>query len=208
MMLVTIRSNHDAALSKYAKAEGVVYPYLVLPELWDDLQKLPLKSALLHQPRKKTSYEKWYCDILQWLGLVQAEMDHELSSDDEGEERDETIVEKNVPSSRALFVSAHLHSIRESIECIRAFIEVLMTPSLDGFVSLMFLKDRLRPTSMVAYETSRNEQQSEIIRAFAWHRYKQIFAVAHRSDAVLIYDLNRERKKKTPSYLENNLIYI
>lgn len=72
---------------------------------------------------------------------------------------------------------------------------------------MFFLKDKLRPSSMIAYEASRNQQQSETIRAFAWHRYKQIFAVAHRSDAVLVYDLNRERKKIKSCPIKNNLIF-
>jgi sugar/nucleoside kinase (ribokinase family) len=36
------------------------------------------------------------------------------------------------------------------------------------------------------------------------NRYKQIFAVAHRSDTIFIYDLNRERKKAFNKKMERH----
>jgi hypothetical protein len=125
-MLVTLRSNNDSTIYKYTKEEGVNFPHLMLPETWkDERQKTSLKSPLLNQSPQRSWYPKRLSDVIQWLRSLPSDLDEETNSGDENQkESEETIIENNVPSSRSSGLLFYTSYLRESIECIKAFIEV------------------------------------------------------------------------------------
>jgi hypothetical protein len=214
---VTIRSNQDANLAKYAKREGIIFPHLLLPEIWGkDSRKLPsletpsTTAYLIRGLEQRPLSRKLFDYALRWLRSSNSSSVNNLQNGDvDNDDTKEASVESNVPaSSISVGPSIYVTGLRESMECIKLFLQVriflafrvdlenvglMNVPSLGG-VCVGFFQEKLKPSSVVSYETYRRQQQTEIVRAFAWHWYKQIFAVAHRSDTIFIYDLNRERK--------------
>ena len=130
---MTIRSNQDANLAKYAKHEGVIFPHLLLPETWGkDFRKLTsletpsARAYLIRGPEQRPLSRKLFDYVLRWLRSSSSPSINNLRGGDlDNDDTKEASVESNVPSSSiSVDPSIYANGLRESMECIKLFLQV------------------------------------------------------------------------------------
>ncbi|KAJ3410759.1 hypothetical protein HDV05_003261 [Chytridiales sp. JEL 0842] len=175
--LIQLNGPDDPALNDFVRAEGAVYPHILIPPEIQDLDKFDSKNELPNALKSTSSSrtlrgggDEWLATVGEFVGQFLEALRQKDGSEEKSEKK-----EPDAIMNRAISIGAQAVSVAKQV------LEVAIAWPLE-----------MAGRSPKYYNAKLEALASAPVKDLAWHPYKQIFAIAHRQDTVHLYDIASE----------------